>query len=880
LSDNFGDEHASQSQAVNAAEASPLSKVKDDAAARLPFWFLHRTTRHSNRSTDTDETDMQHGRPLSRFRLPTTLSALTISSRRGSQLWFSQTTFRQSNRRDPPQQDSDKSKLPIRHIKGSRQLRLSKYERRADPKEESIQAQAQTRTSWAFEKLVNEKELRFAIRVYPKYKAMLSEITVVRYLMLLDEHLNILDRKTIRDAVVVAARDFQSGILPFHGKSLEKLIFLLKHLKLYEYGKKLWEWGQTHAWSRGEPLPLEAYVAALQLYSHSTEEVSIHEIENIYNLALSNTNIGTFADYHLTHNALVDLRLLQSKSGDPKGQGLNPRSIHLLAAISAARLFHGKWRDGYLAFDSASRLSGSRPRFFYESMLEPKNERPIQERYRLARIAFREGISLPPWKIDLLMGGISKIKVRNIQDNAGLLRNIEVTKALMNLFICHLDAGGKPFDGHLNKVLNSLINLMISDSISCAPDGLEFKQEIAQKGFEFLEKVFPLMEAPAQQPHQVAMKLAMLAKDKDLFQSTLQQLFLRGGQATDELARLLIESAGVFGTPDNVKSAWGELIQIRNETKSQFLDRDLISLSRAVRQHNSEELVTFLEQEAETHAPQLNFAYDGGDRNLDNIPSESSTPLDLDGAKKLVEQILDSASSGLSQLVLRASFPKQDNPRAAPNPVTKPILNHTAMGMSISTQPLGAEVDMYKLFDEATVDPYVRESPTYEPISYYDLEQAGNARLKQRFSDWLAITELMAEAMEAETSKAIQAEAIESKSALDADIERPETDGADSAEYRGAKSAKIDGKELAVDGEPKLAEDERVQIGKIISLDRRPRFADLDELKEYVWRLRDIRTIPGHSGSKSMQETPLQDLPAEHRDVNEQSEPQKQEQNV
>jgi hypothetical protein len=637
-----------------------------------------------------------------------------------------------------------------------------------------------------FDELLKAREIDVVINAYEKLGKTLSSGQIQRYLYLIDENLSKHDSAVLLQAVLLVCNNLKRGMKEFDPAVLEKLLYLLRHFKDYNTVKELWKWASTHE----DTLTLGVYVAALQVLADPIANEDIDTLENIYNQALA-SDVGVFTEYHLAHNAVSDHKALaDNQKIGALAFGLHPKSIYLLAAIARARLLHGNWKDGYLAFDSACRLSPSRPKLFYEAMLDPGRKRPLSETYRIVRLACREGIKLSPWKIDRVFGDLSHETLKPVRNNNDLLRTIQYVKASVNLLLAELDVGGDILDGHMNKVLVALRHLVRHESTindPSIPYRSEFSRTIAGCAARLLEKVMPFMKTSAEGPHKILMETAIGARDYELFYGTLRTLFSKGGSASPDLARLLVEAAGLFGKSENVRDAWSELVQAKQDLNSELEPRDFRSLARATIEQADEPAIKFFNEQTRHYGHEHNtYLEDSKSDKRHTAKGDSKPNLDLAGAERIINDVFESAIRSIDQISSKTS--------------DKLILDHNAMGMSIESQPLGTEMDLWKIYDEISVDPAARNSPSYKPISYHDLGLHENSRIRNRFLDWVAVTELMADAQENEA----KSNDSESERVVDA------------------------------------SNDTRGEIATIEEHEVQPRFSSFDNLRDYIWQIRGI----------------------------------------
>jgi len=169
----------------------------------------------------------------------------------------------------------------------------------------------------------------------------------------------------------------------------------------------------------------------------------------------------------------------------------------------------------------------------------------------------------------------------------------------------------------------------------------------------------------------------------------------------------------------------------------------------------------------------------------DHSKSPSRTTLEakvnLSAAGSMLSSVFETAASRIDDVISKKN-----------NDLT---LDHTAMGMSINTAPLASELDLWTVFDEVSTDPFIKKSPEYKPIEFAQLGEF--PQLRKRFLDWVAVTELLADA-----------EAFEDTGLSNSGSIMPQQEG----------------------------------VVKIFdSLESSPRFTSVQKLRDFVWRIRGIK---------------------------------------
>jgi hypothetical protein len=518
--------------------------------------------------------------------------------------------------------------------------------------------------------------------------------------------------------------DFVSGELEYNPLLIDKLFLQLRALGQYEQAKELW----TKVKLSGEDHILGLYYPVLLMFADKKAQMELSWLEEIYEEALSHPDAGPFMAYHAQPNAV-----LQDRNGTRTLTGISSQIPLIMVAIARARMIHGSWRDAYLVLDSAVRLSNKFPKFFCEAMLDIDMRTPASESYRLALLSAREGNAITPYKIDLLLGEFMKWQRKATYDlstDDDLAEGIRPVLSSINLVTANLDAGGHIEDGYLNKILLMLIRLVLPETLLYKPKNpawIQYAHVVAECGLKLVDDLMPLIRKSSFSPYRILLDLSVHARHKQLFQTTLGKYFSQGGSPS-EVAALLVKGAGSFGSSESVQAAWQELKATRAQDDLPVSSDDYTALAQAVRSHQNTEIKEFFKSELPTQEDAAK---------LMTLVSKSSgsyksrdTPLDLRKAQSVIINLFADADSRINTIKQKLT--------------EGPILDHQSISMSLRLQPIASESDLYQVYDELSVDTLVRSSPDYKPITYENLGEYH--QLQRRFRNWVAITELMADA--------------------------------------------------------------------------------------------------------------------------------------
>lgn len=380
----------------------------------------------------------------------------------------------------------------------------------------------------------------------------------------------------------------------------------------------------------------------------------------------------------------------------------------------------------------------------------------------------------------------------------------------------------------MTKILTLLLNLTNRQRLPNAanhPGWQEYTLAVATAGQEFLQTFISqeLITGSIQIPHTMVMKLAINANNPEMFQTTLNRLFERGEAPNADVALALVEAAGRFGTLNEIKPAWNELVSIRKEAQGKDMKLnywDLSALRSAVAFTPTDDALQFLLEECRNYSfPKLAL--------LTHQDKETSSTLDLPGAQSLITSIFEKASQTLTLTNLSDTTSPPTSSLPQPSP-------HTT---SLTHQPLASPETMYLLYDELTSD-----QPTPSPtIPYADLPN--HPILHRRFLSWSTSTALLADADSYSRLQKVLLLKRQTFQELKDAMPKSSSKASDAAAAWAAKEAA--GLEAdvfraflmgGVDGDVKVLE----------RLEGSPRFGDLDELRGFVRR---IRMMDGDDGS-------------------------------
>jgi hypothetical protein len=196
----------------------------------------------------------------------------------------------------------------------------------------------------------------------------------------------------------------------------------------------------------------------------------------------------------------------------------------------------------------------------------------------------------------------------------------------------------------------------------------------------------------------------------------------------------MVSFAGSCGDINVLKEAWQVVLDAASAEQRPLEGKDWGALIAGVGGLHTREAIDFLEEEVKRldgHLSQQSLAH------LEDLVSNGKTinkpsaltKIDKDAALTSLTKILTNAITIIAEI--------RDNPNYQ--------IDHDTLQISISASAAPTSLpDLWKVYNEVSVDPAVRSDPGYKDISYDKLQEY--PVLARRFRDWASITELMIQA--------------------------------------------------------------------------------------------------------------------------------------
>ncbi|KAL8742752.1 MAG: hypothetical protein Q9190_004813 [Brigantiaea leucoxantha] len=307
----------------------------------------------------------------------------------------------------------------------------------------------------------------------------------------------------------------------------------------FDAGIEFWNWLLREG--RDEDLDLRTFGAAIEmltLYGASPEHC-----EELYKHALQRSGQG-FASYHLSHHATLpnlSARFLDHRE----------TSMGLLQGILTARILHDRWREAYLALDTAFRIRPTQiPTRFLELFLY---HRPVEEAFQVFYRFLKES----------------------------LRSRLNLVEAMMTALEAYVGSAGNLDVRHLNKIIANLEMLHI---------GNVNPRRYVQDGSEsFSDPYLPLSAAMIGAfaardivPNIVTFNEIIMSagrrKNDKILQAALQDLKTLGLTPTASTGRSLIYA---LRNPIVVQNGWNVLFTSLSASGEPVQDSDWIRFARS-----------------------------------------------------------------------------------------------------------------------------------------------------------------------------------------------------------------------------------------------------------------------------------------------------------
>ncbi|KAK8206170.1 hypothetical protein IWZ01DRAFT_68829 [Phyllosticta capitalensis] len=486
-----------------------------------------------------------------------------------------------------------------------------------------------------------------------------------------------------------------------------RLISLCKETQEFDRGKKYWK---TLSGVEGA---LDAGVYGSYIEFMAEEGVAtLAEMEAVYEEGLGRFP-GTFAAYHLSHNAILPDR--------KRTTNFVGMSAHLLQGIVTARLMKGDWKNAYLALDTAFRIWPTQiPARFIHLI---RTFRPPVESYRVFMMACRSGAD----SISARDAVIQTNLLRDFMRVVPLEQRPEIFIKTLDIFHAFVGYGAPATHYFITSLMKNL-EALVPSSYSRTPEGQKVADLIAQTARELYDD----MDRAGMRPQVVtlASRIHLIGKTmnvKELGLAMKQMKHMRPSSygSAGSLERNVLLAAGKIQHKELIVEAWCDLkaalpavgyeeyyalaVACRDADYKAFFWEEYTAASRRI-PGVAQDSIMF----------QLDWAFDPSKQ-------ESHEVLPLETVQNTMREAKDKIQNTIR--LLRADKALNFNNYPVPT--------------DMDGVRLGSEEAMRVVYDKLTLD--LLAPPPQEDVKYQQMltSATGIPLGELRFKNWVMMTELL-----------------------------------------------------------------------------------------------------------------------------------------
>jgi hypothetical protein len=522
-----------------------------------------------------------------------------------------------------------------------------------------------------------------------------------------------LSNLTMADILVFVQRlasDIQTGVLPPHPYAHVHLLGIYKECEQYQEGYAFWQW----LVDQDETFVSQAvYGAAIELMAYGGI-LPLAELELIYTDGLKRFP-GTFAEYHLSPNAIVPDRSQPTVISDIP--------VLLLQGILTARILARDWCNAYLALDTVLRLFPTQvPTRYFELFM---SERPLAEAYTVFLVACRAGVIFKP---SHLTGLIKKLRMG--LTNASLYERVMGLRAVANLIYAYLEAGGTFQPMHSGAFIRAFEILFPNGGKEdYSGEDAKIRNVIVSAAHEFMSTFLQAGLPPQVEVFTALIHLAGKYRVPSLLQAALNDIKIAQLELDEVHRRIILEAAGRLGDKELIGEYWTR-IATHAETEGKHPDHsDWMTLVRAC---NRGAHTDYFEEQVLKYDHTLSDAL----KSRLTYHADMSEPV-----KGMPEKDMDYTAFTAEIDAIRDQVKNIAAVIMAGQPLD---LRKTPFYMSLDSRrkPLGSLEDLRTIYNELTTDPY-QPAP---PSGALSLSSTGIPLDELRFQNWVSIHEMMYQA--------------------------------------------------------------------------------------------------------------------------------------
>lgn len=348
----------------------------------------------------------------------------------------------------------------------------------------------------------------------------------------------------------VLVNDIRNKRLPPSPIAHLHLLSFFKESRSFDRGSQFWSWlVEQH----DEYVNPAVYGAAIELFA--VQGKPEEETEGLYMQALKRFP-GTFNEYHLSPGGIVPDRT--------QPVAMRGLPMTLLQGIVTARLLRGDSRSAYLGLDTALRLYPTQvPSRFFAMFIQ---ERPISEAYKTLVLACRSGAVVGQDAVAMLL-----TRLRKLAEDAPIVNGF-ATRAMITSTYAYVAAGGTPAPSHLTELVMAIA------SIAHDPKLLMLKEvevrDVGERLLLALRQLINIFSYKGVRPttttfNVMITNIAGRGKQEDVVRIALNDIQALGLKPTAITYRAILTASGEIANADLLKTAWSNLVDLREASGSQ-----------------------------------------------------------------------------------------------------------------------------------------------------------------------------------------------------------------------------------------------------------------------------------------------------------------------
>ncbi|KAL9046144.1 MAG: hypothetical protein Q9214_000947 [Letrouitia sp. 1 TL-2023] len=529
----------------------------------------------------------------------------------------------------------------------------------------------------------------------------------------------------LNDPVKDFVEAYMQRKLPCHADVPVHILGFYKESRQFDQGIEFWNW-LLHK-SHGDDLDLRCFGAAIEILAFYG--VSPDYCEKLYTYGLEQLG-KEYASYHLCPDAILP---------DRSARSLDHRdtSMGLLQGILTARMLHSRWREAYLALDTAFRLRPSQiPTRFLELFIY---NRPLAEAFQVFCMFCRSGNTVSGTCFTAILDGLKDcLPKENRRTRLDLLRSM--TTALE----AFVGAAGALDVRHLNKII----------AIVAESDLSRYDLELNSSGgqdkshglfVELTAQIIHLFAARGVPPNIVTFnQLIMTAgrqRNDNILQAALRDVKSLKLSPTTVTGRSLLYAGGQFREPSLVQNGWAVIVASYSDLNKLIPTDSWIRFARScsnsgIKSFPFEQLKLMKLEPPSSYIKAIELGFELADKNntMERLSVEESNYNEVD--KTATKVVCADISARLTAL----------NKEKFRNFKEKPLDS-----LSIYEWPRGSDIHCERqLYDELTVD------ATSKGAAQNSVNLSNNSRLTRsdtgipfdelRFLNWQSINNLLMQA--------------------------------------------------------------------------------------------------------------------------------------